>query len=294
MKRQIDFFIVGAPKAGTDSLRNWLNKCSMVRVYGPQEPNYFCTDILGEEKSVDDWTRKVLRQARGHKIVGEKSTWYLGSEAAIRNISDKYCAAKIIILVRDHVPLFLSLHSELVKLGVETELDPLRAWHATLKDPKRLDFDNLSLVNYPQSCQIGRQIDRWIDAFGHERVLIGSILDLETDAGRARFARFLGVLRYPNRPAAVANQRISRASQSDRVNGTLRRATVALGKQFQNLLKSGRRFLRTGRWSLIQNQAPRIAYRLPLPDAKKALDSYFVEDCLRLEVLRRENAQYHP
>ncbi|TMV10343.1 hypothetical protein FGK63_04595 [Ruegeria sediminis] len=188
MHRPIDFFIIGAPKAGTDALRNWLNECPDVWTYGPVEPNYLCDDVLGTKKNKSTWAKRVVRQARGRRLVGEKSTWYLGSQVAITEIATRFPKAKIVILTRENVSLFLSLHAELVKLGVENELDPKIAWQETIADPRRLDFVNTFLPNYPVSCRIGWQIERWIARFGQERVLIAGIRDLETGEGRRRMA----------------------------------------------------------------------------------------------------------
>lgn len=293
MHRPIDVFIIGAPKAGTDALRNWLNECPDIWTYGPVEPNYLCDDVLGTKKNKNTYAKRVVRQARGKRLVGEKSTWYLGSQAAITEIATRFPKARIVILMRDNIDLFFSLHAELVKLGVETELDPKIAWQETIADPRRLDFVNTFLPNYRLSCRIGWQIERWIVRFGHERVLIARIRDLESGEGRRRMAAFLGLRQFPDAPTPVANKRLSGG------DATARQPAVATGTagRLARLAKSTTRSLARGVGADRTRPPPPMAKKVALPvtdpEFRAMLAQFFAEDACLAEDLERENRNRH-
>lgn len=293
MARPIDFFIIGAPKAGTDAFRNWLNECPDTWVYGPAEPNYLCHDILYTHKHKAAWIKKVVRQAGSKRLVGEKSTWYLGSQSAIFEIATRFPNASIVILTRDNVSLFLSLHAEMVKLGVETELDPMVAWHKTSADPLRLKFVNTFLPNYLVSCQIGQQIERWIDQFGHDRVLIARIQDLETAEGRRRIAAFIGLRQYPDTSAPVVNRRISTTEQGAEASVSPTEAV----RNFLRLVKSTVRFLTRdiggGSTRPVLYRTGNVALPLTEPSFREELSRFFATDARRTAELEQENLKYH-
>ena len=47
---KVDFFIVGAPKAGTTSLYNYLNQHKDIVMSSVKEPNYFSKEELKSQK----------------------------------------------------------------------------------------------------------------------------------------------------------------------------------------------------------------------------------------------------
>lgn len=290
--KPIDIFIVGAPKAGTDSFRHWMNLSRDVHVFGPAEPNYFCTDHLRTPKPMEKWQRRVVRAARRAKWAAEKSTWYLVSNAAPELIRDYNPKAKIVILVRDQFALVKSLHGELLKLGVETEPDLGKAWSDTLANPGRLDFANRAIPNYPESCRIGGHSERWIRVFGHDQVYLLEIGDLESALVRTRTARFLELDDVPDRPAANLNVR-GEAPQTQ----ALMPGPVEAGL---HLLRSAKRTVRTLFSSKLPARSQDWAGARPevgLAQNKDAIDAqvtdFFADDIALLARLRDENAKHH-
>lgn len=205
--KKIDFFIIGAPKAGTDSMREWLSQCKRTFVYGPKEPNYFCSDILAKKKFEGFWSAWIVLSGIGSKYIGEKSTWYLGSKVAARKIKEYNSEAKIIIMTRPHLDLFKSLHGELLKLGVETVSDPICAWQQTRRKSAQLAFNNTFIGNYHESCRIGAQAAHWLSEFGHNQTIMMEIDDLADARRRAALARFLNIKHFPQTKAQVRNVR---------------------------------------------------------------------------------------
>lgn len=141
-----DFFIVGAAKAGTTSLYEYLKQHPGIYFSPVKEPNYFSTDINVNEFSsayrkntfldVDayfsdlplkplqlTYVRKekhyemLFEGASGEKAIGEASTSYLQSETAAKNIHDNNPEAKIIAVLRNPVKRAFSHYLMALRYG---------------------------------------------------------------------------------------------------------------------------------------------------------------------------------
>jgi Sulfotransferase family len=128
-----NFFIVGAPKAGTTSLFRYLDQHPQIYMSPIKEPHYFANEIRVENFSaemqsmpeagtqalrsyldgparekfsggpVTSWVdyQKLFNGVTNQTAVGEASTCYLWSSSAPQNIASAYPAAKIIMILRD-------------------------------------------------------------------------------------------------------------------------------------------------------------------------------------------------
>jgi hypothetical protein len=122
-----NFFLVGAPKAGTTSLDRLLRRHADVFLSPIKEPCHFCPDVnepslnrkdrldvssylalaaderpivhLRRVASTEDYAR-LFEGAAGRHVVGECSTYYLSSEVAAGRIHAYNPDAKIMVLVR--------------------------------------------------------------------------------------------------------------------------------------------------------------------------------------------------
>ncbi len=133
MKKEPNFFVVGAAKAGTTALAGYLERHPQVYMSPIKEPNHFSQDIKLDEFELfykshhkrfkikeylaspvlekrhiefvpdrDDYLQ-LFRDAGDLKAVGEASTTYLYSEVAAAEIHQKIPNAKIIMILRDPV-----------------------------------------------------------------------------------------------------------------------------------------------------------------------------------------------
>lgn len=69
-----NFFIIGAMKAGTTSLHNYLNYHPSVFMCEPKEPGYFVQELNWSEG--EDWYLNLFKGAGDESIIGESSTHY--------------------------------------------------------------------------------------------------------------------------------------------------------------------------------------------------------------------------
>jgi hypothetical protein len=130
-----NFFIVGAPKAGTTSLHAYLDQHDQIYMSPLKEPYFFSTEVRAENFTdeerprierdlhalqeylhgdmseprfgglVSEWNDylKLFHRASGEIAVGESTPHYLWSESAPRNIAAKVPNARIIISLRNPI-----------------------------------------------------------------------------------------------------------------------------------------------------------------------------------------------
>lgn len=141
-----NFFIVGAAKAGTTSLYQYLDEHPKVYFSPVKEPNYFSTDIKIDAFSstyrkntfldVEDYFNRdelqplqltFVRKAEHYqrlfenvsteKAIGEASTSYLYSRVAAENIKQFNPEARIIAILRNPVDRVLSHYQMALRYG---------------------------------------------------------------------------------------------------------------------------------------------------------------------------------
>ena len=133
MFRLPNFFIVGAPKAGTTSLYHYLDQHPQIYMSSIKEPHFFATEIR-EENFDPKLRRRIARDTRGLReflsapmhekrfggivtdwedylrlfanandeaSLGEASVCYLWSPTAPGRIADRIPDAKILVMLRD-------------------------------------------------------------------------------------------------------------------------------------------------------------------------------------------------
>ena len=193
-----NFFIVGAPKAGTTSLYHYLSQHSEVFLSPKKELNYFSqADIVAQclyyhERGVGDRAEfeSFFENANGAKAVGEASVSYLFYQNVASRIHALLPEAKIIIVLRNPIDRAFSHYLMDRRLGyVEISFDDIvyqRSGHP------------LGDLYYQQAVSLGmyyEQVKRYLDLFGEKRVKIFLNDDLLADTPgvvRSLFA-FLGV-----------------------------------------------------------------------------------------------------
>lgn len=203
--KKTNLFIVGAAKAGTTSLYNYLNAHREVYMSPLKEPAFFSTDIKWSEfresykrsmpfviedylkqnplpehhaayiKNIDDYSA-LFRDGNNETYYGEASTAYLYSLTAAKEIYRYNPKAKIIILLREPVERTLSHYFMDVSVGRQRENDILKALSKDYEDkPKGWGISNL----YIDLSLYHDQIKRYLNVFPKDQVLILNFSDLK-------------------------------------------------------------------------------------------------------------------
>jgi len=204
-----NFFIVGAPKAGTTSLYHYLDQHPQVYMSPIKEPCYFASEVRPENFSdemqpqvrrqmdelgeylqgsmstkrfgglVTTWEDylKLFRNVQGETAIGEASVCYLWSETAPRNIAARIPDARLIMILRDPAERAVSQY-----------------WHAVTNGLVRMPFreyldaslactDQRFRIVYP-CLELGlyyRQVQRCLETFPRERIRIYFYEDYQRD-----------------------------------------------------------------------------------------------------------------
>jgi len=103
-----NFFITGAPKAGTTSIYNYLKDIPGIYMSPVKEPNYFSVKNIPDEHPIIPIRDKkkyleLFKGVKDEKIIGEASPTYLADPEAPKLIHEVCPDAKILISLRDPV-----------------------------------------------------------------------------------------------------------------------------------------------------------------------------------------------
>ena len=144
-----NFFIVGAPKAGTTSLYAYLDQHPQIYMSPLKETHYFCSEVRPENFKDEDRPRlyqnlsalqeylqgamrekrfgglvsswddyvALFRNASDEIAIGEATPLYLWSESAPRNIAARFPHARIIINLRNPIDRAYSNYLHMVTAG---------------------------------------------------------------------------------------------------------------------------------------------------------------------------------
>lgn len=198
-----NFFIVGAHKAGTTALYEFLRQHP--HVYMPErieEPCFFRGDPKDHEPGPHvhlegnpegEAYLALFREAREEKAIGEASTDYLYYSAKTsRNIKHSIPNARIIIVLRNPEERAYSNFVWALKECIETT----QSFRAALDlEDSRIAEKWGSVWHYKAKGFYTTQVKDYLDAFGEDLVTIYLYEDFKNDAGkmcRELFA-FLGV-----------------------------------------------------------------------------------------------------
>ena len=197
-----NFLIVGAAKAGTTSLYEYLRQHPEIFMPLWKELSFFIGDPFGPLHKVKrpQYYDKVFAQAKNQTAVGEASTSYLYDEAAPGIIKEKLGSIKILIILRDPVAMSYSLYNHQVRREGET----IESFEAALDAEARRKNDPDFKKNcsgwhanyyYYQRGLYFQQVKRYIDTFGKDNVKIILFDELADDPVREvqQIFRFLGV-----------------------------------------------------------------------------------------------------
>lgn len=215
-----NFFVIGAPKAGTTSLYKHLYGHPDICFSPIKEPNHFCADLhlLAGSSSLNDrlplnienylsskirepvqtaWIADRAQYCRlyenaGPKIaIGECSTSYMYSAVAAEKIAAVCPHAKVIAILRSPAERAFSHYMMDRRIGITTKTFREELLRES-RDPDA-NWGNSRL--YLALGRYAEQLARYFDCFPREQIMILGSDELRADgsATLARVCRFLGV-----------------------------------------------------------------------------------------------------
>jgi hypothetical protein len=175
MQHKPDFFIVGAPKAGTTALHAFLDLHPQVCMSADKEPNYFSHREIASQQlyysktNVESETDYLaLFQCNENVLAtGEASVSYLFYPEVAKRIYDFNPKAKIIISLREPVARAFSHYQMDYSLGlVPYSFDEI--FTNGIEDPKT----GIYFQQYILLSEYYMQVKRYLDQFPENQVLI--------------------------------------------------------------------------------------------------------------------------
>jgi hypothetical protein len=202
-----DFFVAGAPKAGTTALHVALSRHPGLYMSPVKEPKFFLTDgpppTQGGPGDVRTYREHIWRRAEyealfeaapAGQLRGESTPFYLYSHDAQRRIRALLPDARLIVVLRDPVERAHSNWAHLWSAGLDPVADFVRACDA---EERRSEAGWADFWHYIQLGMYGRQLEHLYTVFPREQVLVFRYRSLITDpAGTLdTVCGFLGVER---------------------------------------------------------------------------------------------------
>lgn len=152
-----NFFLVGASKAGTTSLAQYLGRHPSIFVSEPKEPDFF--NRFDDVKEIDHSKLReylhLYEAVKNESVLGEASVSYLSSVRAAKHIYDFNPESKILISLRNPVQRVLSLYEMYVRHGLEQSFD-----HVVKTDPW-----------LARQCLYYEAVKRFFDVFPRDQLL---------------------------------------------------------------------------------------------------------------------------
>ncbi len=203
--RKPEFFVVGHPKCGTTAIYEMLRQHPQVYTAAGMKGTEFFRERQPQQatqgrqpQTLEEYLALFAPAGPGQRT-GEFTTSYLRSADAARGIAEVQPAARIIALFREPASFLRSLHLELVRFRVETELDFRKALEL---EPARREgrmvpdgCPRASMLFYSDFIRYTEQLSRYHEAFPREQVLALIYDDFRRDnlTTMRQVLRFIGV-----------------------------------------------------------------------------------------------------
>jgi hypothetical protein len=218
-----NFFIAGAPKCGTTSFYELLDRHPQIYMSPIKEPCYFASELRLENFSeelqpqlrrenealreylrgpmtskrfggpVTEWEDYLLlfRNVRDETAIGEASVSYMWSRTAARNIAARIPGAKIILLLRNPVDRAFSQYLQAVSSGLVGH-----SFRQQIATGVKSASSKFGVLNpFLEFGAYGDQVKRFLDWFPRENILVHIYEDMRRNPAEAMAEtfRFLGV-----------------------------------------------------------------------------------------------------
>jgi hypothetical protein len=182
---KVDFFIVGAPKAGTTSLYHYLNEHPQIEMSSQKEPDYFSDNAIQKQgmyygKNRINTLKKYenLFMEKEGVIYGEGSVSYLLYKNVAEDIKRYNSDAKIIIMLRNPIDRAFSHYLMDYRLGLVSD-----SFEVVINKKSQHKHANLFYQQYIEVSEYAKQIQRYINVFSADNILLIDYDDFKNDLG---------------------------------------------------------------------------------------------------------------
>jgi len=189
---QPNFILIGAGKAGTTALYEYLRQHPQVYMSPVKEPNYFAFmgekvafKGPGEDRMINassitdtDTYYHLFDQVSDQRAIGEASQWYLYSDKAAARIQQTLPEAKLIAILRDPVKRAYSDYLHFVR----DEREPIGNFVSAIKAEQTRIDSHWGFGHYVRRGLYYEQVKRYFDLFDRQQIKIYLNEDLKVDS----------------------------------------------------------------------------------------------------------------
>ena len=183
---KVDFFIVGAPKAGTTSLYHYLSEHPQVEMSSQKEPDYFSDKAIHEQgmyyaknrvNTLDKY--ESLFMQKESVVYGEASVSYLFYENVAEDIKKYNPNAKIIIMLRNPIERAFSHYLMDYRLGLISD-----SFENVLAKKSKHKNAHLFYQQYIEVSKYAKQIQRYLVFFEKDNILFIDYEDFKINVSK--------------------------------------------------------------------------------------------------------------
>ena len=185
-----NFFIVGAPKAGTTALYEYLSAHPRICMAAYKEPHFFASDLKGyaRAESMEEYLGFFRHCSKDALAVGEGSVWYLRSKDALPAIRSFAPEARIIAMLRNPIDLVRSFHGQALYSYIEEEADLEVAWRLQTARSQGKHIppgaQAIETLMYGHMARLGEQVQRAMEIFPAQQIKLVFFEDFVSDTLR--------------------------------------------------------------------------------------------------------------
>lgn len=185
-----NFFIIGAPKCGTTSLHRYVGEHPDIFMSAMKEPHYFSRARIpddprppanpimpGSSLTTYQQYRDLFADAGSARVIGESSTGYLHSKAAVMNLHAAVPGARLVAMLRRPADRAFSAYGAAMGQGREA----LSFEETTAAEIARREAPDGQRRYYLTEGYYADALGRYLDRFGPEQLRVYLFEDLIAD-----------------------------------------------------------------------------------------------------------------
>ena len=170
----VDFFIVGAPKAGSTSLYHYLDEHPQIEMSSQKEPDYF-TDKSIQKQGMYYGKNRIDTLEKYHSlfiekegvIYGEGSVSYLFYKHVAEDIKKYNSKAKIIIMLRNPIDRAYSHYLMDYRLGLVND-----SFEDIINKTSKHKNAHMFYQQYIEVSEYAEQVKRYLNVFDTDNILL--------------------------------------------------------------------------------------------------------------------------
>lgn len=200
--RKPNLFLIGVPRSGTTSISHYLSRHPEVFFVYEKEPMFFASDIPDRPriKTLGEY-ENLFKDAKNQKWVGEKSSFYLYSENALKKLKEYSPKCKLIIALRNPIEVITSWHNNFSKSIWNNAEDTSDLKLALEKEKirRKNSKEKFKPYFYTEMVNYYKYLKKYLKRYGKENIKIIFLEDIKNNPQKVcnEICEFLEIEKLP-------------------------------------------------------------------------------------------------